>query len=166
MNKVEDQLIEYYQLLPHPEGGFYKETYRSSEFVNQLSLPARFLADRYFSTAIYFLLVKDSFSAFHKILSDECWHFYKGDSVDIHVLHTNGLYELIKLGNDLATGEQFQAIVPAGAWFASETTGTYSLVGCTVAPGFDFADFVLAKEDELVHEFPEQSTLIQQFCRS
>lgn len=165
MNKELDQLIDFYQLLPHPEGGFYKETYRSSEWVNQSNLPARFLGNRYFSTAIYFLLVKDSFSAFHKIHSDECWHFYKGDSVDIHVLHQNGEYELIKLGNDTEKGEQFQAIVPAGAWFASSTKGIYSLVGCTVSPGFDFADFVLAKSAELVQEFPKHAMLIHQFCR-
>lgn len=166
MKKTEEELIAFYQLLPHPEGGYFKETYRSIELISLTSLPARFLGKRCFSTAIYFLLIRDSFSAFHKIQSDECWHFYTGDAVDIHVLHSNGIYELIKLGNDNIKGEQFQAIVPAGAWFASRTTGAYSLVGCTVSPGFDFDDFVLAKADELIHLFPEHSVLIQQFCRS
>jgi predicted cupin superfamily sugar epimerase len=166
MKKKEDELIEFYQLIPHPEGGYFKETYRSAELLNQSSLPTRFLGQRHFSTAIYFLLVKDSFSAFHKILSDECWHFYTGDSVDLHVLHPNGRYELIKLGKDYEIGEQFQAVVPAGAWFASSTSGEYSLVGCTVSPGFDFNDFVLAKAVDLVNQFPDHANLIQQFCRS
>lgn len=160
------QLIESYQLLPHPEGGYYKETYRSSELILTNSLPDRFMGNRNFSTAIYFLLEADSFSAFHRIKSDECWHFYSGDAVDIHVLHNNGNYELIKLGSNIEMGEQFQAIVPAGAWFASKTNGIYSLVGCTVSPGFDFADFELAKAAELAEKFPNQFELIQQFCRS
>jgi len=160
------QLIEFYQLLPHPEGGYYKETYRSSELIPTNSLPDRFMGNRNFSTAIYFLLEADSFSAFHRIKSDECWHFYSGDAVDIHVLHNNGNYEFIKLGSNIEMGEQFQAIVPAGAWFASKTNGIYSLVGCTVSPGFDFADFELAKAAELAEKFPNQFELIQQFCRS
>lgn len=160
------QLIEFYQLLPHPEGGYYKETYRSSELIPTNSLPERFIGNRSFSTAIYFLLEADSFSAFHRIKSDECWHFYSGDAVDIHVLHNNGNYELIKLGSNIEMGEQFQAIVPAGAWFASKTNGIYSLVGCTVSPGFDFADFELANTAELAEQFPGQFELIQHFCRS
>ncbi len=160
------QLIEFYQLLPHPEGGYYKETYRSSELIPTNSLPERFIGNRSFSTAIYFLLEADSFSAFHRIKSDECWHFYSGDAVDIHVLHNNGNYELIKLGSNIEMGEQFQAIVPAGAWFASKTNGIYSLVGCTVSPGFDFADFELANASELAEQFPGQFELIQHFCRS
>jgi len=159
------QLIQFYQLLPHPEGGYYKETYRSAESLNADSLPIRFKGKRNFSTAIYFLLEENSFSAFHRIQSDECWHFYSGDAVDIHVLHANGNYELIKLGSNIEMGEQFQAIVPAGAWFASKTSGHYSLVGCTVSPGFDFADFELAKADELALQYPDQKTLIQYFCR-
>jgi hypothetical protein len=166
MNETEKRLIDFYQLVPHPEGGYYKETYRSDVLVDQSALPSRFLGHRHCSTAIYFLLVKDSFSAFHKILSDECWHFYEGAAVAIHVLHLNGAYELIKLGNRIDLGEQFQAIVPAGAWFASKTLGAYSLVGCTVSPGFDFNDFELANANELTQMYPEQSALIQQFCRS
>jgi predicted cupin superfamily sugar epimerase len=159
------ELIQFYQLIPHPEGGYYKETYRSTECIPADSLPERFNGNRNYSTAIYFLLVENAFSAFHRIQSDECWHFYSGDSVDIHVLHTNGNYELIKLGNNIEMGEQYQAIVPAGAWFASKTNGNYSLVGCTVSPGFDFVDFELAKASELAVQFPEQLAIIQYFCR-
>lgn len=166
MNPIVQQLIQFYQLLPHPEGGYYKETYRSSELIPLNSLPERFIGERNFSTAIYFLLVENAFSAFHRIQSDECWHFYTGDSVDIHVLHPNGNYELIKLGNNIEIGEQYQAVVPAGAWFASKTNGNYSLVGCTVSPGFDFADFELANAVELASQFPAQVSLIKSFCRS
>ncbi|MDP3394051.1 cupin domain-containing protein [Sediminibacterium sp.] len=160
------QLIQFYQLLPHPEGGYYKETYRSSERIPADSLSEKFNGERNYSTAIYFLLEKNSFSAFHRIQSDECWHFYTGDAVDIHVLHTNGNYELIKLGSNIEMGEQYQAIVPAGAWFASKTNGQYSLVGCTVSPGFDFADFELAKASALILQYPNQEKLIKHFCRS
>ena len=111
------ELISKYQLLPHPEGGYYKETYRSAENIAHTALAQHFSGPRSFSTAIYFLLLKDLFSAFHRIKSDECWHFYEGASLHVHVLHLNGNYELIRLGRNSAKGEVYQAIVPAGAWF-------------------------------------------------
>ena len=159
------ELISQYQLLPHPEGGYYKETYRSAENIPHAALPERFSGDRSYGTAIYFLLLKDLFSAFHSIQSDECWHFYEGDSLNIHVLHINGNYELIRLGRNNVEGEVYQAIVPAGAWFASESTGEYSFVGCTVAPGFEFADFKLANAAELKANYPEFEALIERLCR-
>lgn len=158
-------LIHQYNLLPHPEGGYFKETYRSEESIPANGLPLRFSGGRAFSTAIYFLLLKDLFSAFHCIKSDECWHFYEGESLKVHVLHLNGTYELIRLGKNRDAGEVYQAIVPAGAWFASETSGEYSFVGCTVAPGFDFADFELARAEELKSEYPEYASLIERLCR-
>lgn len=163
-NMIND-LIQQYNLLPHPEGGYFKETYRSSEMIPQQGLNKRFTGDRTYSTAIYFLLVKDSFSAFHRILSDECWHFYEGDGLRVHVLHPDGHYELIRLGRNSQQGEVYQAVVPAGAWFASETNGEYSFVGCTVAPGFDFRDFELAESDSLKLIYPEHAELIQRLCR-
>jgi predicted cupin superfamily sugar epimerase len=159
------KLINHYQLLPHPEGGYYKETYRSAANIPQAAVPEQFSGARSISTAIYFLLLKDLFSAFHRIKSDECWHFYEGDSLHVHVLHLNGEYELIKLGRDSANGEVYQAIVPAGAWFASESMGQYSFVGCTVAPGFDFNDFELAKEANLTENYPCYAELIKRLCR-
>lgn len=158
-------LIKHYQLLPHPEGGYFMETYRSAEIIPVTALPSRFSGDRSYGTAIYFLLLKDHFSAFHRIQSDECWHFYEGESLHVHVLHSNGNYEHIQLGRNTSQGEVYQAIVPAGAWFASESTGDYSFVGCTVAPGFEFADFELAFEDGLKAEYPEHNALIQRLCR-
>jgi predicted cupin superfamily sugar epimerase len=166
MNTV-TALVARFQLLPHPEGGYYKETYRSADKIASAALPERFRGDRHFSTAIYFLLEQGNFSAFHRIQSDECWHFYDGDSLHVHVIHPHGAYELLKLGNKLAEGECFQAVVPAGSWFASETApgGKYSFVGCTVSPGFDFADFELAKAGELTGLYPAMHELITRLCR-
>jgi predicted cupin superfamily sugar epimerase len=159
--------VKKFELLPHPEGGYYKETYRSSELLAADALPARFAGVRAMATAIYFLLERNNFSAFHRIKSDECWHFYAGDCLHIQVLLPTGQYQLIKLGNNPMAGEKFQAIVPAGAWFASETAieGSFSFVGCTVAPGFDFADFELAKAENLISIFPDHATLINRLCR-
>jgi predicted cupin superfamily sugar epimerase len=160
-------LVQQLQLQPHPEGGYYRETYRSGEIIPQNGLPERFAGSRHFSTAIYFLLEQGNFSAFHRIQSDECWHFYTGDPLQVHVIDPEGKYTLIRLGNDIRNGEVFQAMVPAGCWFASETApgGQFSLVGCTVAPGFDFADFELAKGDLLASLFPTHSGLIRRLCR-
>lgn len=166
MDRSIQEIIQFYQLLPHPEGGYYKETYRSSEWGPADRLSEKFIGKRNYSTAIYFLLEENSFSAFHRIQSDECWHFHTGDAVDIHVLHPNGNDELIKLGGNIEMGEQYQAVVPAGAWFAFKTNGQYTLVGCTVSPGFDFADFELTKAAELALLFPEQLALIQHLCRA
>ena len=158
--------IEELKLLPHPEGGWYKEVYRASEEIGAAGLPERFGGARSFSTSIYFLLAGDNFSAFHRIKSDELWHFYAGDGLTIHVIAPNGEQEAIKLGNRLEAGETFQAVVPAGSWFASEPNdGGYGLVGCTVAPGFDFADFELAERDSLQQQFPEHHEVIERLTR-
>ena len=161
------KLVEEYKLLPHPEGGYYKENYRSVEKIPVNALPNRFKDEKCFSTAIYFLLEKGNFSAFHRIKSDECWHFYAGAGLLIYVLFEDGNLEIIRLGNDLLKAEQFQAIVPAGCWFASEPAeGTdFSFVGCTVAPGFDFIDFELAQKDLLSKQFPKHRDLISRLVR-
>lgn len=162
------ELIEYYKLLPHPEGGFYRQTYIAAESILQAALPNRFEGNRPFSTAIYFLLPHGNFSAFHRIKSDELWHFYEGCPLNIHVIHPNGDYECLKLGSNLNNGESYQLVVPANAWFASEPTGetgTFALVGCTVSPGFDFADFELAEADILLEQYPNHEQLIRRFIR-
>ncbi len=161
------EIVAYYHLLPHPEGGYYKETYRSKEEIEVDALPARFNGNRSFSTAIFFLLVKGNFSAFHRIQSDETWHFYAGQSLNIFVIHENGELETIQLGDDIANGQTFQATVPAGAWFASvPAEGThFSFVGCTVAPGFDFIDFELAQSVQLIELHPQHAELIAKLCR-
>lgn len=160
------ELIAFYGLLPHAEGGFYKETYRSGESIARTALPGRFTGYRAFSTAIYFLLQQGQFSAFHRIKSDEAWHFYAGGVLNIYVIHPDGELELIRLGNNITDGEIFQAIVPAGCWFASKPEdGDFSFVGCTVAPGFDFADFELAPAVALSAAFPQYAALIRSLTR-
>lgn len=162
-----EQLVNQFQLLPHPEGGYYKETYRSVETITQHALPVRFNEKKYFSTAIYFLLEQGNFSAFHKIKSDECWHFYAGGTLLVHVIDANGILRTTKLGNDILNGETFQFVVPANCWFASEPAEKtiFSFVGCTVAPGFDFEDFELANAKELTTIFPQHQQIIQRMCR-
>ncbi len=166
MNTAE-YYITHLQLQRHPEGGFYKETYRSVETLAQQALPNRFSGDRAFSTTILFLVPGNTFSAFHRIAADEGWHFYTGAALDIYVIYEDGRAELKKLGANLAAGESFQHIVPAGAWFASKCSdeNSFSLVGCTVAPGFDFADFEMGKQQELLTLFPQHQDWITKLCR-
>jgi hypothetical protein len=166
--KLANYWIEKYQMLPHPEGGYYAETYRSKEVIGQQALPGRFTGARSFSTGIYFLMEAGNFSAFHRIQSDEMWHFYAGAALEIFVIDTKTrTLEVIKLGNDPEKGETFQAVVPAGTWFGSRPAkgSDYALVGCTVAPGFDFQDFEMADRLTLQGQFPEFETLIQELTR-
>lgn len=160
-------LIQHLQLLPHPEGGYYKESYRSNESIAAAALPDRFTGDRSVCTAIYFLLEAGHFSALHRIASDECWHFYAGDPLWVHVIRPDGIWETIVLGNDPGAGQLFQFVVPAGCWFGSEPApgSAFSLVGCTVAPGFDFADFEMANAASLIARFPQHEPMIRQLCR-
>ena len=164
---VVDQLIEQYSLEPHPEGGWYKQTYKSTEQIAAEALPGRFGAGRVFSTAIYFLLEKGNFSAFHRIKSDECWHFYAGDALIVYIIEQNGEVRTISLGNNLKKGQTFQYVVPAGCWFASRPApgSRYCFVGCTVSPGFEFEDFELANADELVKMYPQHKGIIKELCR-
>ena len=162
-----EQLVDFYKLEPHPEGGFYKETYRSKENIEQAGLPERFRGDRSFSTAIYFLLPAGHFSAFHRIQSDELWHFYAGEPLNIYVINEDESLTTIKLGANIFNGETMQAVVKEGCWFASrpvKDTG-YCFVGCTVSPGFDFVDFELAKAEVLVEIYPAHKDLINSLCR-
>lgn len=159
--------VEQLKLQPHPEGGFYTRTYESEEHIPAAALPARFGANRLISTAIYFLLEGTDYSAFHRIKSDELWHFYAGGGLHIYVIHPDGRGEILLLGSDLDNGYRFQQLVKAGCWFASRPANkkSFALVGCTVAPGFDFADFEMAKQDELLNIYPQYQQWIQQLCR-
>ncbi|MFZ1917085.1 MAG: cupin domain-containing protein [Terriglobales bacterium] len=154
-------------LIPHPEGGYYRQTYRSELAIAKEALPAEFTGARPVCTAIYFLLEGGNFSAFHRLRSDEMWHFYFGGTVSVHVIELDGRHSEILLGNDPEAGEAFQAVVKAGRWFAScvRNPATFALVGCTVAPGFDFEDFEMAEREELVKLYPQHQKLIERFTR-
>lgn len=159
--------IDNLELIPHVEGGYFKETYRSVENIHKQALPERFGDDRSFYTAIYFLLHNNDFSAFHRIKQDELWHFYMGDPLMIHIIDDQGNYSQIKLGTNLDAGEVFHAIVPHGSWFGAnlQTPDSFALVGCTVAPGFDLADLEIAERDVLVKLFPEHRQIIERLTR-
>ena len=164
---VADQLIQQYNLEPHPEGGWYNKTYKSREQIAAEAVPERFGAKMAFSTSIYFLLEKGKFSAFHRIKSDECWHFYAGDPLLIYIIEQNGELKIISLGNDPEKGQSFQYMVPANCWFASRPApqSAYCFVGCTVSPGFEFEDLELANATELSAIYPEHKKIIEQLCR-
>ncbi len=167
MSATKDDWIQVLDLQPHPEGGWYREIYRANEAVRQDALPTRFASDRAFSTAIYYLLGQSDFSALHRIHQDEIWHFYDGAPLAVEVIHPNGSTETLQLGRNLHAGERPFAVVPAGCWFGARPKPgpEYSLVGCTVAPGFDFDDFELANRANLIEVFPQHRQLIEQLTR-
>jgi predicted cupin superfamily sugar epimerase len=158
-----DELIRKLELAPHPEGGWYRETYRADETIAAEALPGRFTGARSCSTAILFLLAQGEKSALHRIKSDELWHFHCGASLMIHMITPDGAYRCLRLGGDIMGGEVFQAVVPAGCWFGAECSGRggYALVGCTVAPGFDFSDFEMGCRDTLLEQFPAHGEIIR-----
>ena len=162
------ELVKALALQPHPEGGWYRETYRAAETVASSALPERYDGPRSHATAIYFLLDAAGFSALHRLKSDEQWHFYSGSTLTIHVIHPDGRYAPVRLGPDLDRGETFQAVVPHGCWFGASVDAPdgHALVGCSVAPGFDFADFEMASRRDLCRTFPDHARLITRLTRS
>ncbi|MEA5457863.1 cupin domain-containing protein [Arcicella sp. LKC2W] len=155
--------INAYNMQSHPEGGYFAETYRSAETIPQNALSSRFKGERSFSTGIYFLLESHHISALHRIESDEMWHFYTGCPLNVYVIDNQGELNIIRLGNNPEKGEVFQAVVPAGMWFGSKPAepDSYSLVGCTVAPGFDFEDFEMKSRDELLTMFSQHREVVE-----
>lgn len=164
---TKEQLIKRLNLQKHPEGGYFKETYRSEITIPGFSLPLEFESARSVSTCIYFMLTSDEFSAFHKVNQDEAWHFYTGNTILLHIISPEGEYSNIKIGSDFSSDETPQFIVPAQHWFAAEIKNNegFALVGCTVAPGFDFKDFELADCNQLQKRFPKHSQLISRLTR-
>jgi len=159
--------IKMLDLKMHPEGGYFKETYRSDEIISEKFLPQRFDGDRAFATCIYYLLNQTDFSAFHEINQDEVWHFYDGSSLTIHIIDQNGNYSCAKLGRDIENGESFQKVVRANSLFAAavDDIKSYSLVGCTVAPGFEFMDFKIPDRSELVNRYPKHKEIVEKFTK-
>jgi uncharacterized protein len=158
--------IKHLNLIRHPEGGYFKEVYRSKENISDNCLPQRFSSERAFSTSIYYLLEKGDFSAFHKIKSDELWHFYDGDPISIYVIDEDCNLTTYKLGLSPENDILPQVSIFANQWFASESMGEYSLVGCTVSPGFDFSDFEIADRDTLKNSYSKHAKIIEKFTHS
>ena len=159
--------IDKLKLEPHPEGGFFRETYRAPLVIEQTALPRAFHGPRAASTAIYFLLAGDDFSSLHRLAADEVWHFYLGGTLQVHSIDISGKHRVMKLGQNAEAGEELQCVVPAGHWFGScvESPETYALVGCTVSPGFEFADFEMADRAALISQYPEHRALIEKLTR-
>ena len=160
-------IIGQLQLLPHPEGGWYREMYRSDELIPLSSLPGRYNSQHCFSTSVYFLLEKDDFSAFHRITSDETWHFYMGSPVIIYCIFADGSATQVVLGNNLAKGQLLQYTIIRNCWFAAKNQedNPFSLVGCTVSPGFEFTDFELGQRKTLVDLYPQYHNIISELSR-
>jgi predicted cupin superfamily sugar epimerase len=163
-----ERIIETLGLRPHPaEGGHFVETWRADERTEADALPPRYGGPRDHATAIYYLLTPDTFSEMHRLLSDEVFHFYLGDPVEVLRLHPDGSGELVVLGADLAAGQRPQVLVPRGVWQGSRLVegGRAALMGCTVAPGFEFADYESGRREDLVSGWPDWRERIEALTR-
>ena len=167
MNKEAKVLIEKYKLKEHFEGGYHAEYYRSDEKISKDHLPSRFNASRVFSTGIYFLLNNNDFSSFHKLKADEIWHFYSGSPLILYEIKENGSLEKTFLSGNVDKDTQFMKDVKAGSWLAAEVLDkdSYSFVGCTVSPGFEFDDFELAERKNLIKLYPQHRDIIEKLTR-
>jgi len=143
------EIVEALDLSSHPEGGFYKEVYRSDTQVRSKN------RTRVAGTGIYFLLPKDVCTNWHRVSSDECWHFYKGKKLVLEIIDEQGNFDQIFLSNVLSDESRFQTVVPKNCWQRAYSTGSYSLVGCTVAPGFEFEDFEMIEPQALADQYSD-----------
>jgi len=167
MNAKAKYYIDKLQLIRHPEGGYFKEVYRSSEFIKAENLPLRYKSNRTFSTSIYFLLEGNEFSSLHKLKSDEIWHFYDGSPVKISIIDRDGILNEIVLGKNLKDGEIMQIVIEKNNWFGAELLDkeSFCLVGCTVAPAFDFDDLKIGNRQELLKRFPQHKKIIERLTK-
>jgi uncharacterized protein len=159
LNRDAAQLIKKLGLEKHPEGGYFKQTYRSDTMVNVEG----FDGPRNISTTIYYMLVGGQFSAFHRLKSDEIWHHYAGGSITLYAITNDGKLSRIKIGRD---GKP-QTVMKAGTWFAAALNGkkSYCLTGCTMSPGFDYRDWELARKDELARMYPQHGKVIGRYTK-
>jgi len=170
-------------LQPHPEGGYFREIYRATEQISATALPTRYLGPRVFSTSIYFLLAGTQISTLHRLASDEQWHFYDGNALLLDMITPDGTSREVRLGRRATAGEQFQAVIPAGTWMGARLAAPavairrltdcgrasqrgYALIGCTVAPGFEFQDFAAGRRSNLLERFPQHRKLITALTRA
>jgi predicted cupin superfamily sugar epimerase len=153
----------------HPrEGGYFVQTWKSEEQIPLSALPGRYTGTRAAGTAIYYLLEPTTFSEMHRLISDEVFHFYLGDPVEMLQLWPDGSSKVVTLGSDLAAGMLPQLVVPQGVWQGSRLAagGKVGLLGCTVSPGFDYADYETGTRAELLALYPEAALRIEELTRS
>jgi uncharacterized protein len=166
LNKEALYWIKKLNLQKHPEGGYFVETYKSEKFIN---LPY-YDGPHHSCTAIYYLLVAMQFSSFHRIKSDELWHFYTGNSLTLHIIERNRELNEVRLGSNIDNGESFQAVVKSESWFAASVSDdeddSYTLVGCIVSPGFDYRHLELGNIETLTKRFPQYKSIIKQYTFS
>lgn len=167
MNSSAKHWISKLELKPHPEGGYYREIYRAQGIIAQASLPMRYNAGRSFATTIYYLLESSDFSSLHRLKSDEQWFHIDGSALTIHSIDPKGNYTPHHIGKNLDNGELPHAVIQHGNWFGgtADEANSFALVGCFVAPGFDFEDFELAQRNTLTTLFPQHARLIEQLTR-
>lgn len=160
--------IDRLSLQPHPEGGYWGPAFRADEQIRPAGLPERYRGVRELWSSIYFMVTEEGFSAFHRLQTDELWHFYTGDPLRLHLIHPDGRYESLVLGPDWEQEQVFQMLVRRETWFAAEVAegGCFSLCGCTLSPGFAYADFALGQRDQLIQTFPAYARLITLLTRS
>lgn len=161
------ELIDSLNLIPHPEGGFYREFYRSAHLLSQKALPVGFQNTKNLGSIIYYMLTSKETSSYHKLRSDEIWHFHTGSSFILHLIDSDGLYRKIHLGNRIHLGEVPCFVVPAGVYFGAEVSeeNSYALASCTVLPGFSFEDFEMPTADKLMSIFPHLKQEIKQLSK-
>jgi predicted cupin superfamily sugar epimerase len=163
-----EQIIKFFKMKPLlQEGGYYVETYRTAEQIKKAALPPSFSGNRNISTAILYLLTADTVSFLHRLKSDEMFHFYLGDPVTMLQLHPDGRSEITTLGHDILNGQKVQVMVPKGVWQGAfvKDDGRFALMGCTVTPGFDFADYEQADRKQLLKQYPAYKDLITRLTR-
>ena len=161
MNKYAKFWIKKLNLDEHPEGGYFTNTYRSDKIIELYN------GTRSTCTAIYYLLTGNQFSSFHIMKSDEIWHFYSGSSLTLYIIDSKGKINKVVLGPNFNEGERFQVVVKSGCWFAVSINkkNSYSLVGCTVSPGFDYKDWKIGNRKRLTEMYPEHKKIIEKFTR-
>jgi len=164
-------LVELLELSPHPEGGYFRETFRATQRVQRAADGSLTAHDRAASTAIYFLLPADTYSAWHRVLSDEVWHHYDGAPAELHMIDLTGAHSAVLLGRNFARGERPQRVVPAGWLQAARPAAPppgepgHVLCGCTVSPGFEFTDFEMPSREDLHDRFPHLGSIIDALGR-
>jgi uncharacterized protein len=159
--------IQHLGLLPHPEGGFYKETYRSKISIDSKVLPLGYKNSRRLATSIYYLLRSGEISHFHRLRSDELWYYHTGSSIRIVIIDQEGHKQTRLLGPRAEKAEHLQVIVPAGTLFGAEVieSDSFGLFGCMVSPGFEFDDFEMFNKEDLKQAYPKQSEIIEKYAR-
>jgi len=165
MDYTAEYWVKHLKMEEHPEGGYFAETYRSDGKIGHSALPEHFGSDRHYCTAIYFLLRSGQVSKLHKLNSDEMWHFYEGCPLKLITINNDGVLAEFTLGRNSMNGEVFQVLVPAGSWFGAcpLELNSYTLVGCTVAPGFEYSDFRIGSRKDLISEYPQHREIITKF---